>query len=111
MRFRASQGTFAEISAAAEREGLSRSAFIVKACLSRAQGDSCRKDPALRAIYAELKDLTRSVNRVGVNLNQAVARLNSTGQFSGDLPAYADAALRTVRRLDAITVALWKRLR
>jgi hypothetical protein len=41
------------------------------------------------------------VRRIGVNLNQAVAKLNATGQHSGDLLAYAAESLRRARRLDA----------
>ena len=38
---------------------------------------------------------------IGVNLNQAVARLNATGQRSGYLLPYAAACLHRAERLDA----------
>ena len=38
--------------------------------------------------------------RIGVNLNQAVARLNTTGQRSGDLLPHAAESLRRVHLLD-----------
>jgi short subunit dehydrogenase-like uncharacterized protein len=40
------------------------------------------------------------VRRIGVNLNQAVARLNSTGQRGGDLTPAAEMCSRVIRRLD-----------
>ena len=41
------------------------------------------------------------VRRVGVNLKQAVAKLNATGQWSGDLPRYAEESVRRSARLEA----------
>jgi hypothetical protein len=41
------------------------------------------------------------VRRIGVNLNQAVAALNS-GEFSDLLSMYAQAAYRTVLKLDEV---------
>ena len=42
------------------------------------------------------------VRRIGVNLNQAVAKLNATGQRSGDLLPYAAESFRRAERLDAV---------
>jgi len=39
--------------------------------------------------------------RIGTNLNQAVARLNATGQRGDDLLPAAQFCARVVRRLDA----------
>jgi hypothetical protein len=38
--------------------------------------------------------------RVGTNLNQAVARLNATGQRGEDLLPAAQMCVRAIRRLD-----------
>jgi hypothetical protein len=46
-----------------------------------------------------------------VNLNQAVARLNATGQRSGDLLPYAVACLRRADRLDEAAEVIRRRLR
>jgi hypothetical protein len=51
------------------------------------------------------------VRRIGVNLNQAVAKLNSTGQRSGDLLPYAVESVRRAERLDAAAEAVRRRLR
>jgi hypothetical protein len=40
------------------------------------------------------------VRRIGVNLNQAVARLHSTGQRGDDLAPAAQMCARVVQRLD-----------
>jgi hypothetical protein len=40
------------------------------------------------------------VRRAGTNLNQAVARLNSTGQRGEDLVPAAQFSARVIRRLD-----------
>src|SRR5881275_2120656 len=40
------------------------------------------------------------VRRVGTNLNQAVARLNATGQRGDDLLPAAQLCVRVIRRLD-----------
>jgi len=44
-----------------------------------------------------------------VNLNQAVAKLNATGQWSGDLPRYAEESVRRAARLEAAGEDLRKR--
>lgn len=49
------------------------------------------------------------VRRIGVNLNQAVAKLNATGQPSGDLPRYAQESIRRAARLEAAGEDLRKR--
>ena len=40
------------------------------------------------------------VRRVGTNLNQAVTRLNATGQCGDDLLPAAQFCVRVIRRLD-----------
>ena len=54
----------------------------------------------LTAFYA-LDRAALLVRRIGVNLNQAVAKLNATGQQSGDLPRYAEESIRRAARLEA----------
>ena len=58
------------------------------------------------AAEAEVKHLNSSVD----NLNQAVAKLNATGQRSADLLPYAAESIRRARRLDAVAEELRKRL-
>ncbi len=49
------------------------------------------------------------VRKIGVNLNQAVAKLNKTGQWSGDLVPYAEESDRRAARLEAAGEDLRKR--
>jgi hypothetical protein len=51
------------------------------------------------------------VRRIGVNLNQAVARLNATGQRSGDLLPYTAENVRRAQLLDQAAEELRRRLR
>jgi hypothetical protein len=64
-----------------------------------------------RDALAELIRASGLVRRIGVNLNQAVARLNATGQRSGDLLPYAAEAIRRAERLDCAAEQVRKRLR
>ena len=54
----------------------------------------------LREALAELIAAAGLVRRVGTNLNQAVAKLNATGQRGEDLLPAAQFCVRVIRRLD-----------
>jgi hypothetical protein len=54
----------------------------------------------LREALVELMTAAGLVRRVGTNLNQAVARLNATGQRGEDLVPAAQFCVRVIRRLD-----------
>jgi len=56
----------------------------------------------LRAALVELMRATGLVRRIGVNLNQAVARLNATSQRGEDLGPAAQMCGRVIRRLDEV---------
>jgi hypothetical protein len=58
-------------------------------------------DSPLRQALTELIRAAGLVRRIGVNLNQAVAKLNTSGQRSADLLPYATESLRRAERLDA----------
>jgi hypothetical protein len=61
-----------------------------------------------RELQAGLTGLVHLVYRAGVNLNQAVARLNATGQPGPDLKPAAESCMRAVRRADE-TIELIRR--
>ena len=103
VRFGLSDGEFAEVEAAAARAGQARGAFAAEATLAVARGTiAVAAGDQLRDVLAELIYAAGLVRRIGINLNQAVARLNTTGQASGDLASYAKESLRRADRLDAI---------
>jgi hypothetical protein len=102
---------FGELGAAAARAGLARGAYAAEAALSVAQGMASPADASLRDALAELIRAAGLVRRIGVNLNQAVAKLNATGQRSGDLVPYAAESMRRAERLDAAAEEIRRRLR
>ncbi len=51
------------------------------------------------------------VRRIAANINQAVAKLNSTGQAAGNLPAYAAQSIRCADHIDQVADAVRKALR
>jgi len=65
----------------------------------------------LRELLRELIGASGLVRRIGVNLNQAVAKLNATGQRSGDLVPFAAESLRRAERLDVVPDVVRKALR
>jgi len=104
---------FAEIMnrSAAALAGLARGAYAAEAALSVARGLASPADSPFREALGELIRAAGLIRRIGVNLNQAVAKLNATGQRSGDLLPYAAESLRRVARLDAAAEEVRKRLR
>jgi hypothetical protein len=68
-------------------------------------------DSPLREALGELVRAAGLVRRIGVNLNQAVAKLNSTGQRSGDLLPYAAESMRRAQFLDQAAEDVRKQIR
>ena len=83
---------YALLEAAADRAGRATAAYAAEAALTAAQGRSMEQDTLLHGLLRELIRASGLVRRIGVNLNQAVAELNATGQRSGDLAPYAARA-------------------
>lgn len=79
VQFSLTQDEFDEVSGAAERCGLARGAFAAEATLAAARGVQARVTSPLREALGELMAAAGLVRRTGTNLNQAVARLNATG--------------------------------
>jgi hypothetical protein len=101
LEFSLAEEKFGFLDAAAARAGLARGAYAAGATLSAARGVACPADSPFREALGEFIRAAGLVRRIGVNLNQAVATLNATGQRSGDLLPYAAACLRRAERLDA----------
>lgn len=99
-----------DLDAAAARAGLARGAYAAQAALATARGLASRDGAPAREALAELVRCAGLVRRVGVNLNQAVAKLNATGQRSGDLLPYAAESVRRARLLDDAAEDLRKKL-
>jgi hypothetical protein len=110
VEFTLTEEEFSDLDAAAARAGLARGAYAAQAALATARNETGPADAPLREALAELIRCAGLVRRAGVNLNQAVAKLNATGQPSGDLLPYAAESIRLARRLDAAADHLRKRL-
>jgi hypothetical protein len=100
VQFSLTQEEFDEVSGAAERSGLARGAFAAEVTLAAARGVQARAASPLREALGELMTAAGLVARIGTNLNQAVARLNATGQRGEDLMPAAQFCARVIRRLD-----------
>jgi len=91
---------FEAVSNAAARAGLARGAYAAEVTLAAANGAQSREASPLREALADLMSAAGLVRRVGTNLNQAVVRLNATGQRGEDLLPAAEFCARVIRRLD-----------
>ena len=110
VRFALAEEEYAEVSAAARQAGLARGAYAAEATLAVARGAVATPDAPLRDAFYALDRAALLVRRIGVNLNQAVAKLNATGQWSGDLPRYAEESIRRAARLETAGEDLRTRL-
>jgi len=96
---------------AASRSGRARGAHAAEITMAGVRGGPATENAALREALRELYRAAGLVRRIGVNLNQAVAKLNATGQRSGDLLPYAAESMRRAERLDAVAEELRNALR
>ena len=106
MRFALTEEEYAEVSAAARQAGLARGAYAAEATLAVARGAVTTPDAPLRDAFYALDRAALLVRRIGVNLNQAVAKLNATGQPTENLPAYAAQSIRHADHIDAVADAV-----
>ncbi len=111
VRFDLSDEEFTELRAAADRAGLARGAFAAQAALLAARSGMAVADSPLREALDEFVRAAGLVRRIGVNLNQAVAKLNATGQRSGDLLPYAAESIRRAQLLDQAAEEVRKQIR
>jgi hypothetical protein len=111
VRFDLSDEEFREVGAAAERAGMARGAYAAQAVLSAARSGAVLTDSPLRDALGEFMRAAGLVRRIGVNLNQAVAKLNATGQRGGDLLPYAAESLRRAQLLDQAAEEVRRRIR
>ena len=111
VRFDLTEEEFTELEQAAGRAGLAKGAYAAEAALSAARGTAVEPDTVFREALGELMRASGLVRKIGVLLNQAVARLNATGQRPAELVPVAQACLRRVDRLDAAAEQLRKTVR
>ena len=111
IRFALTDEEFREVGAAADQAGLAKGAFAAQATLIIARSGSTPSDSPLREALGEFIRAAGLVRRIGVNPNQAVAKLNATGRRSGDLLPYAAESVRRAQLLDQAAEEVRKRIR
>jgi len=111
IRFALTDEELREVGAAAQQAGLAKGAFAAQATLIIARTGTSPSDSPLREALGEFIRAAGLVRRIGVNLNQAVAKLNATGQRSGDLLPYAAESIRRAQHLDQAAEEVRKRIR
>ena len=103
---RLSEAELATLIAAAGRAGLALGAYIVRAGVDAAEH---RAAPIAEVQREALLELIRAVElayRVGVNLEQVVARLNATGEPGPDLGLAVADCMQVVHRIDEAAQAI-----
>jgi len=108
---RLSDGELAALSAAAGRAGLALSAYLAQAGMDAAEHRAAPVETVQREALGELIRAAGLVRRAGVNLNQAVARLNATGTPGPDLEPAAAYCMQVVRQVDEAATHITRRLR
>lgn len=111
VRFDLTEDEFAEVEEAAGRAQMAKGAYAAEATLSAARGTAVEPDTAFREALAELMRASGLVRKIGTLLNQAVAKLNATGQRPAELVPVAQVCQRRVERLDAAAEQLRKTVR
>lgn len=105
LRIRVCDQEYEEFHQAATRAGLACSAFVVKT-VRAAIRERRPVDGALVALHAELRNASRQVNAVGVNLNQLVRHANAYNEVPESVEWLAAYCFQVVRRAEALIVEL-----
>jgi hypothetical protein len=100
VQFSLTEAEFEEVDQAASRAGLARGAFAAQVTLGAVRGVPAAASSPLREALTELMTAAGLVRRAGTNLNQAVTRLNATGQRGDDLLPAARFCARVIGRPD-----------
>jgi hypothetical protein len=96
---------------AARQAGMARRAYAATVVLDgAANGTTTSGQDPLELILIELMRAAGLVRRITANLNQAIAKLNATGQPAGELPRYAADSTRCAGHIDAVADAVRKAL-
>jgi hypothetical protein len=105
-----SEQEHAALVAAAEHARMAKAAFVARALHHAITGRERPEFALLRELLTEVTKTAGRVNRIGVNLNQAVAALHSTGQMPHALLAYAAAADQILDKVDDLADQLHRAL-
>lgn len=100
------------VASAAERAGLTTTAYVATVALNVARSAPPTGPPSpLRDALAELVATRGQLRRFATNVNQAVAALNATGEMPPSLITSVAVTTRAVQRIDLAAAELHRRLR
>jgi hypothetical protein len=111
VEFSLTAGEFAALQDAAGRAGLARGAYAAQVVLGHVSGSGDGPQAADREALRELVRAAGLAHKIGVLLNQAVKKLNATGQRPGELDECARACMRRVANMDAAAEQVRKAIR
>ena len=97
---------FEDVRQAARAAGMTEGGWAAEAALAAARSEAAPEAGLARQVLLELMASRTQVRRVGVNLNQAVAALNATGEPPAWLAHAAATARRVVVHLDETATAV-----
>jgi len=100
----------ATMSAAAQRAGMALAAFLGEAGMNTAEHRAVPVPKMQREILVELMRLAGLVSRARTDLNQAVVRLNATGEPGPDLGPSAAYLTRVLGHVDQAAEVIRRRL-
>ena len=100
----------ATLDQAADRTALSLGAYIAEAAMDSAEHRAAPVDSIDRELLLELMRIRGLLGHAGNNLNQAVAKLHSTGQPGPDLAPAADWVARVAVHVDDASLAVSRRM-
>ncbi|WP_119730068.1 hypothetical protein [Thermomonospora amylolytica] len=98
------------MAAAAARERMAVAAFAGQVLVAVAERGEAPAFTPLRELMGQVMRASAQVRRIGVNLNQAVAALNTLGQPTDALQQYARVVSAAVRNLDDLAEQIRERL-
>jgi uncharacterized protein (DUF1778 family) len=107
---------FAQIETAAASVGMTMNGFCAESAVAAARGTPMVLEDAqyreeLARLQRQLFDARTAVNRVGTNVNQAAAVVNSTGDVPEWMSRVTNRAAAAVERLDEVIAEVDRRLR
>jgi hypothetical protein len=109
VQVRFSEEEFAAIELAADRAGLTATGYVGAVTLASAGGTAAPTPARTQQALTELMAARAQIRRLGGNVNQAVAALNSTGEAPDWLSHAVELTARAVRRVDAAAEQLMRR--
>lgn len=102
---------YAELVAAASRVGLTPSSYAAACAMAAARNTTPPVEVPARRAIVELQEARTQVRRFAVNVNQAVAALNATGQAPEWMRTAIEGAGRAVARVEAAALEAQRTLR